>query len=253
MDTKQFGKTGISYFNKKIFSEMDLERFNRHIILPEIGTSGQKKLNNAKVLVVGAGGLGSPVLSYLTASGIGNIGIVDDDVVSLSNLQRQILYKTSDINQIKAYKAKERMLENNPDIKVDIYNTRFTSENAFEIAKNYDILVDCTDNYDSRYIIDLTSKELNIPMVYGSISKFSGQVSVFNYKNGKSYKDLFEEKPEMDENDASRLGVLGVLPGMIGAIQANEVIKIILEIPGVLSNTLFLLNTKTMETKQIQF
>jgi adenylyltransferase/sulfurtransferase len=232
---------------------MDLERFNRHIVLPEIGITGQTKLNNAKVLVVGAGGLGSPVLIYLTASGIGNIGIVDDDTISLSNLQRQILYKTNDVNKTKAFKAKERMLENNPDIKVDIYNTRFTFENSLTIAKKYDIIVDCTDNFDSRYVIDSASKELGIPMVYGSISKFSGQVCVFNYNNGKSYKDLFEAKPEIDANDHSRLGVLGVLPGMIGAIQANEVIKIILEINGVLSNTLFLLDSKTMETKQISF
>ncbi|MCP4551255.1 MAG: HesA/MoeB/ThiF family protein [Bacteroidetes bacterium] len=232
---------------------MNLERYNRHIILPEIGIDGQTKLSKAKVLVVGAGGLGSPVLTYLTASGIGNIGIVDDDVVSLSNLQRQILYKTNDINQIKADKAKERLLENNPDIKIDIYNTRINSENAITIAKNYNIIVDCTDNYESRYIIDSASKELNIPMVYGSISKFSGQVSVFNYRGGKSYKDLFEEKPEIDENDESRLGVLGVLPGIIGAIQANEVIKIVLRISGVLSNRLFLLDSKTMETKQISF
>ncbi len=232
---------------------MDLERYNRHIILTEIGIDGQKKLNKAKVLVVGAGGLGSPVLTYLTASGIGNIGIVDDDIVSLSNLQRQILYKTGDINQIKAEKAKERLLENNPDIKIDIYNTRITSENAITIAKNYDIIVDCTDNYDSRYIIDAASIELNIPMVYGSVSKFSGQVSVFNYGGSKSYKDLFDEKPEIDENDASRLGVLGVLPGIIGAIQANEAIKIILEFPDVLTNTLFLLDSKTMETKKIRF
>jgi molybdopterin/thiamine biosynthesis adenylyltransferase len=232
---------------------MNLERYNRHIILPEIGIQGQTKLTKAKVLVVGAGGLGSPVLTYLSASGIGNIGIVDDDIVSLSNLQRQILYKISDINHIKADKAKERLLENNPDTKIDIYNTRITSENAIAIAKNYNIIVDCTDNYDSRYIIDTASKKLNIPMVYGSISQFSGQVSVFNYNGSKSYKDLFEEKTEIDENDASRLGVLGVLPGIIGAIQANEVIKIVLAISGVLSNTLFLLNSKTMETKQIRF
>ena len=232
---------------------MDLDRYNRHIILPEIGIEGQTKLNEAKVLVIGAGGLGSPVLTYLTASGIGNIGIVDNDVVSLSNLQRQILYKTDDINKVKVEKAKERLLENNPDIKIDIYNTRITLENAITISQKYDILVDCTDNYDSRYIIDLASKELNKPMVYGSISKFSGQVSVFNYKGGKSYKDLFEEKPDIDENDTSRLGVLGVLPGIIGAIQANEVIKIILDISGVLTNKLFLLDSKTMVTKQINF
>ncbi len=232
---------------------MDLERYNRHIILPEIGIKGQEKLNKAKVLVVGAGGLGSPVLTYLGAAGIGNIGIVDNDVVSLSNLQRQILYKTSDINQAKAHKAKERLLENNPDIIIKTFITRLNSENSAEIAKEYDIIVDCTDNYDSRYIIDTASKLLGIPMVYASISKFSGQVSVFNYNGSKSYKDLFSEQPNVDENDESRLGVLGVLPGIIGSIQANEVVKIILNIEGVLKNKLFLLNTKTMETNILEF
>lgn len=232
---------------------MDLDRYNRHIILPEIGIDGQTKLIKAKVLVIGAGGLGCPVLSYLAASGVGNIGIVDDDVVSLSNLQRQILYKANDIGQIKAEKAKQRLLENNPDIEVDTYITRITSKNAIEIAENYDVIVDCTDNYETRYVIDSVSQKLNIPMVYGSISKFTGQVSVFNYKGSKSYKDLFHEKPDVDENDAGRLGVLGVLPGIIGATQANEVIKIILDIPGVLSNTLFLLNAKTMVTTQVAF
>ncbi len=232
---------------------MDVVRYNRHIILPEIGKKGQEKLNKAKVLVVGAGGLGSPVLTYLGAAGIGNIGIVDNDVVSLSNLQRQILYKTSEINQVKADKAKERLLENNPDIKIDTFITRLNSENSVEIAKGYDIIVDCTDNYDSRYIIDAASKKSGIPMVYASISKFTGQVSVFNYMQSKSYKDLFNEKPNIDENDTSRLGVLGILPGIIGSIQANEVIKIILNMPGVLKNKLFLLDTKTMETNIIEF
>ncbi len=232
---------------------MDLQRYNRHIILPEIGELGQDKLNNARVLVIGAGGLGSPVLTYLGAAGVGNIGIVDDDVVSLSNLQRQILYKTSQINEPKAEKAKERLLENNPGLNIEIFKCRFTSDNAIKIAKNYDIIVDCTDNYDSRYIIDYASLDLGIPMVYGSIFKFDGQVSVFNYKGGKSYKDLFAEPPTEDLNDSSRNGVIGVLPGIIGSIQANEVLKIILEIPGVLSDKLFLLDSKTMVTNIIGY
>ncbi|WP_372776698.1 ThiF family adenylyltransferase [Mangrovibacterium sp.] len=232
---------------------MDLERYNRHIILPEIGVDGQSKLNKAKVLVVGAGGLGSPVLTYLAASGVGTIGIVDDDVVSRSNLQRQILYKTSEIGQVKAEKAKERLLENNPEVSIEIFNTRLSAANATAIAEKYEIIVDCTDNYDSRYIIDKVSVDLKIPMVYGSISKFAGQVAVFNYNGSKSYRDLFDEKPEIDESDPSRLGVLGVLPGIIGAIQANEVLKIILELSGVLANTLFLVDSKTMETKRINF
>lgn len=232
---------------------MDVERYNRHIILPEIGLEGQTKLSKTKVLVVGAGGLGSPVLTYLAAAGIGSIGIVDDDIVSLSNLQRQILYKTSDIGQVKAEKAKERLLENNPDIKINTFITRLNVENSTEIAEKYDIIVDCTDNYDSRYIIDEASKKLQIPMVYGSISKFSGQVSVFNCQGSKSYKDLFSEKPEIDENDKSRLGVLGVLPGIVGSIQANEVIKIALNMLGVIKNKLFLLDTKTLKTDIIDF
>lgn len=236
-----------------IEKKMDKERFNRHIVLPEIGIEGQNKLSKAKVLVIGAGGLGSPVLTYLGAAGIGTIGIVDDDVVSLSNLQRQILYKTNEIGQLKAEKAKERLLENNPHIIITTYPTRLSKENAVTIANQYDLIVDCTDNYDSRYIIDSASQQLSIPMVYGSISKFSGQVSVFNYNSSKSYKDLFSEKPLVDKNDKSRLGVLGVLPGIVGSIQANEVIKIVLNMNGVLKNKLFLLDTKTMETNIIGY
>ena len=232
---------------------MNTERYNRHIILPEIGIEGQTKLCKSKVLVIGAGGLGSPVLAYIGAAGIGSIGIVDDDTVSLSNLQRQILYKTKEIGQLKADKAKERLLENNPNIDIQVFNTRFTLDNAIDIAKKYDIIVDCTDNYDSRYIIDSASKQLGIPMVYGSISKFSGQVSVFNYNSSKSYKDLFSEKPIVDENEESRLGVLGVLPGIVGSIQANEVIKIVLNMESILVNKLFLLDSKTMQTNIIIF
>lgn len=232
---------------------MDQERFNRHIILPEIGVQGQEKLNQAKVLVIGAGGLGSPVLTYLGAAGIGTIGIVDNDVVSVSNLQRQILYKTNETGQIKAEKAKERLLANNSELTIQTYISRFAPDNSIEIAQNYNLIVDCTDNYDSRYIINNASLQLNIPMVHGSISKFSGQVAVFNHKGSRAYHELFPEKPEVDESDPGRLGVLGVLPGIVGAIQANEVIKIILDMPGVLKNKLFLLDTKTMNTQIVEF
>lgn len=232
---------------------MDLERYNRHIILSEIGIEGQKKINEAKVLVIGAGGLGSPTLLYLAASGVGTIGIVDDDVVSTSNLQRQVLYTVNEIGLLKAERAKERLLANNPSLNIPIFKTRFTKNNAIEIASEFDIIVDCTDNYESRYIIDETALSLNIPMIYGSISKFTGQVSVFNYKGGKSYRELFSEQPKVDNSDPTALGVLGVLPGIIGSIQANEVIKVILEAAGVLKDTLFLLNTKTMETQLVKF
>lgn len=232
---------------------MDFERYNRHIILPEIGEKGQVKLNQAKVLVIGAGGLGSPALMYLAAAGIGTIGIVDDDIVSLSNLQRQILYKSDAIGLAKVEQAKERLLENNPALVVHTYKQRLSKENAPEIAKGYDIIVDCTDNYASRYLIDEMSIALEMPMVYASISKFTGQLSVFNYKGSKSYKDLFNEQPQVDENDASRLGVLGVLPGIIGSMQANEVIKIVLDMEGVLQQKLFLMDTRTMQTQIIAY
>lgn len=232
---------------------MDRERYNRHIILPEIGEEGQQKLLNAKVLVIGAGGLGSPVLTYLAAAGVGTIGIVDDDVVSKSNLQRQILYTSNEIGEPKLERAKERLQANNPEVVIHIFKTRFIEENAKAIAEKFDLIVDCTDNYASRYTINQTCKELTMPMVYGSISKFTGQVSVFNFKGSKSYEQLFPEPPDVDENDKSRLGVLGVLPGIIGSIQANEVIKIILGFEGVLVNKLFLLDAKTMITNIIEY
>lgn len=232
---------------------MDFERYNRHIILPEIGLEGQAKLNQAKVLVIGAGGLGSPVLLYLAAAGIGTIGIVDDDVVSLSNLQRQILYKSDAIGLSKVEQAKERLLENNPALVVHTYHHRLNKENASEIAHSYDIIVDCTDNYASRYLIDKVSIALEMPMVYASISKFTGQLSVFNYKGSKSYKDLFTEQPQVDTNDASRLGILGVLPGIIGSMQANEVIKVVLNMDGVLKEKLFLMDTRTMQSQIIAY
>lgn len=232
---------------------MDIERYNRHIILPEIGIEGQKKLNAAKVLVVGAGGLGTPVLIYLAAAGIGELGIVDDDVVSVSNLQRQILYKTTEVNQPKVEMAKAALQANNPALIVKTYKTRFTHENAMKLAADYDVIVDCTDNYASRYLIDETSKALEIPMVYGSISKFTGQASVFNYKGSKSYRDLFAEAPEVDESDPSRLGVLGVLPGIIGSIQANETIKIILEFDGGLINQLLLFNSVSLTFNKVGY
>lgn len=232
---------------------MDTERYNRHIILPEIGIEGQKKLNKAKVLVIGSGGLGSPVLMYLTAAGIGRIGIVDDDVVSKSNLQRQILYTSQELGELKVEKAKARLLGNNPDIIINTFPVKLNRENAQSICKGYDIIVDCTDNYASRYIIDEVSKALKIPMVYASISKFSGQVSVFNYRGSQSYSDLFEEAPFVDENDASRLGVLGVLPGIVGSLQANEVIKLALGLESVLVNKLLLIDTKSPDFKIIDY
>ena len=225
-----------------MLTNKEKERYNRHIILPEIGISGQEKLKKAKVLVVGAGGLGSPVLAYIAAAGVGTIGIMDNDKISLSNLQRQILYSTPQINKFKATEAEKKLSELNPNIKFLIYNEKFTKNNGKNILSKFDLLVDCTDNFTARYDMDYICETLNKPMVYGSISKFTGQISVFHYKNARGYKNLFPDPPDINENDNARLGVLGILPGIVGSLQANEVIKIITQIGNVLYNKLLIIN-----------
>ncbi len=230
-----------------------MERYNRQIILPEIGIQGQQKLLDSKVLVIGAGGLGSPVLTYLAAAGIGTIGIVDDDKISMSNLQRQVLYKTNEVGLLKVDQAKKHLLSINNQININTYNTRLTTENAKTITKHYNIIVDCTDNYKSRYIIDEISKQLNIPMIYGSIAEYTGQVSVFNHNGSKSYKDLFPTPPSNNLSDKNNLGVIGTLPAIVGSIQANETIKIILNFNETLVQKLFLIDVRTMQTNIITY
>ena len=171
-----------------------MERYNRQIILPELGESGQEKLKNAKVLIVGVGGLGSPIALYLTGAGVGNIGLIDDDVVSESNLQRQVLYSETEIGLPKAVQAQKRLNALNSQIKIDAYNTRLTKDNAEEIIGKYDIVVDGCDNFNTRYIINDTCVKLGKTYVYGAIRAFDGQVSVFNYQGGKNYRDLFPDE-----------------------------------------------------------
>ena len=204
-------------------------RFARHIMLPQVGEEGQKKIISSSVLVVGAGGLGSPVLMYLAAAGIGKIGIIDDDIVDITNLQRQIIHSTSSIGELKVDSAKKRISQINPDIEVEIFNFRLGIENIENIVKNYDIVVDGTDNFATRYTISDCCEILGIPWVFGSIHRFEGQVSVFNLNGSPNYRDLFPKAPppELAPNCAEA-GVLGVLPGMIGSYQANEVLKICL-------------------------
>lgn len=215
-------------------------RYNRHIILSEIGQSGQDKLLNAKVLMVGAGGLGCPVLQYLASAGVGTIGIIDDDVVELSNLQRQILFGKSTIGKNKAEAAKRRLIDLNDSITIHAYPEKLTYKNAIEHFNQYDIIVDGTDNFETRYLINDACIITNKPLVFGAIYKFQGQVSVFNYKNGPSYRCAFPNKPNGDAiPNCSEIGVLGVLPGIIGTIQANEVLKMILEIGNVLTGKLY--------------
>jgi sulfur-carrier protein adenylyltransferase/sulfurtransferase len=226
-----------------------MTRYSRHILLPEVGQKGQDKLTRAKVLVIGAGGLGCPVLQYLAAAGVGTIGIVDFDVVEVSNLQRQILFGTSSLGMNKAVAAKSRLEDLNPTISINAYPEKLTATNALALFKSYDVIVDGTDNFESRYLINDAAIITNRPVVYGAIYKFEGQVSVFNYQGGPSYRCLFPTPPkEGSVANCSEVGVLGVLPGIIGSMQANEVIKIMLGFATVLSGKLLCYNAKTSET-----
>lgn len=223
-----------------MFSKQELKRYNRHIILSEVGKEGQEKLKNARVLVVGAGGLGCPVLQYLVAAGVGTIGIVDADRVDESNLQRQILYNVEDIGKPKALTAAQKLSFQNPYIKIKAYNEWLSKDNILDILKEYDIVVDGSDNFPTRYLVNDASVMLDKVLVFGSIYKFEGQVSVFNYSKGgvkgPTYRCLFPEPPAPEDvPNCSQIGVIGVLPGLIGTMQANEVIKIILGLGDVLS------------------
>lgn len=226
----------------------DYERYNRQIILPQFGEEGQQKLLNAKVLVVGAGGLGCPVLQYLTAAGIGEIGIIDDDVVSLSNLHRQVLYTTDDIDEYKAEVAANRLKRLNPSITFQVYTERLTNTNAINIISQFDIVVDGTDNFAARYIINDACVLLQKPFVSAAISRFEGQVAVFNYPTPSgfsvNYRDLFPTPPSHTLN-CKEAGVLGVLPGIAGSLQANEVIKLITVIGEPLINRMLTFNALT--------
>jgi adenylyltransferase/sulfurtransferase len=223
-------------------------RYNRHIIVSEIGQAGQDKISNAKVLVVGAGGLGCPVLQYLTAAGVGTLGIIDFDVVELSNLQRQVLFGTSSIGQNKAEAAKKRLEDLNDGISIIAYAEKLTHKNAISLFDTYDIIVDGSDNFETRYLVNDACIITNKPLVYGAIYKFEGQVSVFNYENGPSYRCMFPKPPQSGSvPNCSEIGVLGVLPGIIGSMQANEVLKIILKIGTTLSGKLLCYNALTLQ------
>jgi adenylyltransferase/sulfurtransferase len=221
----------------------ELKRYNRQVILPEIGLVGQEKLKSAKVLMIGAGGLGCPALQYLAAAGVGEIGIADDDIVDISNLHRQILYSTADIGKRKARIAGEKLSQLNPHVRITAFNERFTIDNAARLCRNYDLVIDGSDNFETRYLVNDTCVALNKVLVFGSIFKFEGHISVFNYRNGPNYRDVFPEAPPGDEvPSCAEIGVLGVLPGIIGAYMANEAIKIICGIGETLSGKLMTVN-----------
>ena len=240
-------------------SEQNLyERYHRQVILPEFGEEGQQKLLEAKILVIGAGGLGCPALQYLAAAGVGTIGIVDDDVVALNNLHRQVLYSVNDIGLSKAKRAAHILQQLNPEIKIISYNQRLATQNALTLINDFDIIIDGTDNFSTRYMINDACVLLNKPLVYGAISQFEGQVSVFNPQPLKgsneavNYRDLFPDPPKDGEVlNCAEAGVLGVLPGIIGTMMANETIKLITGIGEPLINQLLTYNALNNETYRL--
>ncbi len=234
-------------------------RYSRHLILPQIGMSGQKKLRAASVLIIGAGGLGCPLSLYLTAAGVGRLGLVDFDVVDRTNLQRQILYGESVVGVPKVEAAKERLQDLNPDVELEVYPLRLTSENALTIMEEYDLIVDGTDNFATRYLTNDASVLLGKPYIYGSVFRFEGQVSVFlsrsfnGFERGPCYRCLFPEPPPADAvPSCAEGGVLGVLPGMVGAIQATEAIKMIVGIGRPLIGRLLLIDTLSMDIRTVK-
>lgn len=230
-----------------MLTKEEQKQYNRHIILSEVGAAGQVKLKQAKVLVIGAGGLGCPILQYLTAAGVGVIGIIDDDLIDQSNLQRQILYTVEDVGKSKAEMAANRLSKLNPFVQFNVYQEKLTSENAVSLFELYDIVVDGSDNFQTRYLSNDAAVIAKKPLVYGSIFKFEGQVTVFNYDGSATYRCLYPTPPKPEEApNCSEIGVIGVLPGIIGSLQANEVIKMICGIGEVLANKLLVFDVLSM-------
>ena len=240
--------------NETNLSSEEIDRYARHISLSEIGIKGQEKLKKSSVACIGTGGLGSPLLIYLAAAGVGRIGIVDFDVVENSNLQRQIIHTTNSLGLLKTDSAKQHILKINPSCRVDLFNQKLTSSNALEILRTYDVICDCSDNFPTRYLINDACLILNKPNIYGSIARFEGQVSVFNLKSDSpNYRDLIPIPPPQELiPSCSEAGVMGILPGIIGTIQATEAIKIITNIGLPLNGRLLIFNALKMSFKELK-
>ncbi len=239
--------------NQTALSNEEVARYSRHLILPEVGVEGQLKLKQAKVVLIGAGGLGAPLGLYLAAAGIGRIGIVDFDVVDASNLQRQVIHGTRDLGRKKLDSAADRMRDINPNVAIDKFDTGLTSENAFEILKDYDLVIDGTDNFPTRYLVNDACVLLKKPNVYGSIFRFEGQATVFAYEDGPCYRCLYPEPPPPGlVPSCAEGGVLGILPGLIGLIQATEAVKVILGIGETLKNRLLLYDALGMRFRELR-
>ncbi|AMJ67925.1 molybdopterin-synthase adenylyltransferase MoeB [Hymenobacter sp. PAMC 26628] len=243
-----------SAVSPKTLSAAETHRYSRHLLLPEIGVPGQLKLKAAKVLVVGCGGLGCPVLQYLAAAGVGTLGLLDFDTVDESNLQRQVLYATADVGRPKALAAAARLGAQNPFINLVPHQFALTTANALSLLAGYDLVVDCSDNFATRYLVNDACVVLGKPLVYGAIFKFDGQVSVFNYQNGPTYRCLYPEPPAPGEAPScAEIGVLGVLPGLVGTLQATEVLKLLTGIGEVLSGRLLVIDALGMRFQTLRF
>lgn len=237
-----------------MLSKAEEIRYGRQIILPEIGLAGQQKLKNARVLVIGAGGLGCPALQYLAAAGIGTLGIADMDVVSESNLHRQILYTSEDVGQPKASIAAQKLVKLNPFVTTEVHAKGISVVNALDLIRPYDVVLDASDNFPTRYLVSDACTILDKPLVFGAISRFEGQLSVFNYENGPSYRCLFPEPPAPNEiPNCAEAGVLGVLPGIVGTLQASEAIKIICGLGDVASGKLLMLDALSLQFSTFRF
>ena len=239
---------------ESLLSAAETNRYSRHLLLPEIGPAGQQRLKAARVLVVGCGGLGCPVLQYLAAAGVGTLGLLDFDTVDDSNLQRQVLYATVDVGRPKAVAAAEKLRAQNPFIELRIHQMLLSAANALDLFAGYDIVVDCSDNFATRYLVNDACVVLGKPLVFGAIFKFEGQVSVFNHQKGPTYRCLYPEPPALgDAPNCAEIGVLGVLPGLVGTMQAAETLKIILELGEVLSGRLLLIDALSMRFQTVRF
>jgi adenylyltransferase/sulfurtransferase len=239
--------------NLPMLSNEEVARYSRHLIMPEVGMTGQRKLKAASVLMIGTGGLGAPLGMYLAAAGVGRLGLVDFDVVDASNLQRQIIHGTKDVGRPKIASARDRLEDINPHVEIETHETRLTSANAMSLVRNYDIIVDGTDNFPTRYLVNDACVLAGKPNVYGSIFRFEGQASVFWAERGPCYRCLYPEPPPPGlVPSCAEGGVLGVLPGIIGAIQANETIKIILGAPDIMVNRLLLFDAWRMRFRELK-
>lgn len=231
----------------------DFARYDRQIKLAEVGEEGQQKLDSAKVLIVGAGGLGCPAALYLAAAGVGNIGIIDHDTVDETNLHRQILFTEKDIGKSKAKVAKEALAQHNSTVSIHTFTYRLDEHNILDVIRDYDIILDGTDNFQTKYLINDACVKIGKPFIGASIYKYQGQLSVFNFRNGPTYRCLYPTHHHKDNNNCEETGVLGVLPGLMGTMQAAEALKVILGVGTVLSGQVKIMDTLTMQEQMINF